>query len=75
MFLVGALGAGFLAGRLVRSVDTKSIVEAAKEGADIEGNAGVQGGQPLGTTSQMPAMSTSASPGSFPQELSPAVRP
>lgn len=32
MFLAGALGAGFLAGRLMRTVDTESIKDAAKEG-------------------------------------------
>lgn len=75
MFLAGAVGAGFIAGRIVRSVDTQSIVEAAKSGADLDGGSDdIQGGQPLGTTTQMPAMSSTSASG-FPQDLSPAVRP
>ena len=33
VFVLGALGAGFLAGRVLRNVDTSSIAEAAKSGA------------------------------------------
>jgi D-Tyr-tRNAtyr deacylase len=33
IFLAGAVGAGFLAGRLVKAIDTGSVAEAAKAGA------------------------------------------
>lgn len=35
-FLLGALGAGMLAGRLVRAVDTSQLVDAAKAGAGVD---------------------------------------
>ena len=38
VFVLGALGAGFLAGRILRSVDTSSITEAAKSGAGVGQN-------------------------------------
>ena len=38
VFVLGALGAGFLAGRVLRSVDTSSITEAAKSGAGVGQN-------------------------------------
>ena len=76
MFLLGALGAGFVAGRLVRSIDTQPLVEAAKSGADMgdDGSTGLpQGGAPLAAASPVPGGSSPAS--GFPQELSSAVRP
>jgi hypothetical protein len=84
MFLLGALGAGFVAGRLVRSVDTQSLVEAAKSGADVGNGNGEALAQPtgqLGATAPMPAMSPPAPTGAsqpaggFPSDLSAAVRP
>lgn len=36
-FLVGALGAGFVAGRLIKAVDTHGIVDAAKQGMSGDG--------------------------------------
>ena len=35
VFVLGALGAGFVAGRVLRTIDTSSITEAAKSGAGI----------------------------------------
>jgi hypothetical protein len=41
VFVLGALGAGFLAGRVLRTIDTSSITDAAKSGAGIgQGDAG-----------------------------------
>jgi hypothetical protein len=34
LFLVGALGAGFVAGRLLKAADTHSLMEAAKDTSD-----------------------------------------
>ncbi len=45
VFVLGALGAGFLAGRVLRSIDTSSITDAAKSGAGI--GQGDQSGQEL----------------------------
>lgn len=75
MFLLGALGAGFVAGRLVRSVDTQSLMDAAKSGADMDGDGTSMQphNQPLASASSMPSASRSA--GGFPQDLTPAVRP
>lgn len=76
MFLLGALGAGFVAGRVVRSVDTQSLMDAAKSGADMDdGGSSMQPhDQPLTSASSMPASSRPSS-GGFPQDLTPAVRP
>lgn len=74
MFLLGALGAGFVAGRLVRSADTHSIVEAAKSGAQTSSGDGSQDPEHLrGTGGPLPAQG--GSPQTFPDELTPAVRP
>jgi cell division septum initiation protein DivIVA len=35
VFVLGALGAGFLAGRVLRTIDTSAITDAAKSGAGI----------------------------------------
>ena len=40
VFVLGALGAGFLAGRVLRAVDTTSIADAAKSAAGIGGDDG-----------------------------------
>lgn len=45
MFLLGAAGAGLLAGRLLRSVDTKDVVESAKAGARGDGDTTQGSGQ------------------------------
>jgi hypothetical protein len=43
LFVLGALGAGFLAGRLLRSVDTSAIADAARSGAGAGGTDRVAG--------------------------------
>jgi hypothetical protein len=60
VFLLGALGAGFAAGRLFRAVDTATLTDAAKSGAGIGQGAGdmVSGPGALG----MPAASTTHPP-------------
>lgn len=74
MFLLGALGAGFVAGRLVHSADTRSIVEAAKSGAEASSGDGSQDPAHLrGTSASLPAQGGSTQ--AFPDELTPAVRP
>jgi hypothetical protein len=76
LFLLGALGAGFVAGRLVRSVDTQSLVDAAKSGAQPDDRQGID--TPSNRTlAPAAAMSSAAGTGSadLPQGLPSAVRP
>ena len=40
VFVLGALGAGFVAGRVLRTIDTSAITDAAKSGAGIGGDEG-----------------------------------
>jgi hypothetical protein len=40
LFVLGALGAGFVAGRVLRTVDTSAIADAAKSAAGIGGDQG-----------------------------------
>lgn len=47
LFLLGAMGAGFAAGRLLRTVDTSSIADAAKSAAGLDGGGAAQGSPEL----------------------------
>jgi hypothetical protein len=72
-FLLGALGAGVLAGRMMRAVDTSELVDAAKAGAgkdDHGASAQLSGEGPT-------ALGRAGEPagGAFPGELASAVRP
>src|SRR3546814_7467894 len=75
MFLVGALGAGFVVGRLMRSVDTGAVAEAAKAGAQSGSDDGTA--QHLGGSDQTMALPSADEPreaGALPEDLSRAVR-
>jgi len=82
-FLLGAMGAGLLVGRLIRAVDTQSIVEAGKSAitGDGTGSNGDSGAQPsMFGSSPAPLASAAVTPGAtafgqMAEELSPAVRP
>lgn len=55
MFLLGAMAAGFVTGRLLRAADTGSVVEAAKSGAQTGGD-GHESTQPwTASSTAMPA--------------------
>jgi len=86
LFLLGALGAGFAAGRVIRTVDTTSIVDSAKQavsGQDESSGNGFESQGGFGATTQMPVGSpgalgttgTASTGAGFPDELAPAVRP
>jgi hypothetical protein len=58
LFLAGALGAGFLAGRALRAVDTSAIVDAAKGERSNGANGSSAPPQPMVTSPQPVAAST-----------------
>lgn len=47
LFLLGAMGAGFAAGRMLRTVDTSTIADAAKSAAGLDGGSAGQGSPEL----------------------------
>jgi hypothetical protein len=81
MFLLGALGAGFAVGRLVKAVDTHAVMDAAKSGAgmqddtgdasyerDMYGSSGTSGGyrtEPGAVVGESTATPGSMTPGSM----------
>ena len=86
VFLAGAVGLGFVAGRFLRAVNTRSLVDAAKSGASPDQGNGSQGlstgedralieGPPaMGLTEAPPTGSTAEQPeipGSTPSTTSP----
>jgi hypothetical protein len=67
LFLLGALGAGIVAGRVIRATDTKSIAQTAKEALSSSGDGGT-GSQPAGLSS-----SGSTPSGSMPSAMPPPL--